>query len=160
MTMSQRFVTVATGGAVGLAGTAVWLALVALRPPVPSDPWGAAFVVVAAMAAAAWLTRFRQPWIGALGAGVASSWSVVVAVGVLMDVVPDRWVPVIVTQGITPADNVRESRIEAVDPYVVIALWGFLMAIALVLLLTPPLARRIRFWLMPPIPASPPPQVR
>jgi uncharacterized membrane protein YeaQ/YmgE (transglycosylase-associated protein family) len=138
----------------------VWGATVALSPPVPGSAAGATLAVLAGTAAAGWLHRGRSGLVAALTAGWVGSWVVVVAVDVLMHLVPDRWVPSIVTQATDPAANVRESRIEAVDPYVSVLFLGTLMGLALVVALLPRVQRRLMARLLPPVQPSPQPQVR
>ena len=116
--------------------------------------------IFTAMAAAGWLRRGRSGTVAALTAGWVGSWLVFVAVDVMMRLVPDRWVPTIVTQAMSPADNVRESRIEAVDPYVLPLFLGAVMALALVVALLPRVHRRLLAWAVPPVQPSPVPQVR
>jgi hypothetical protein len=148
------------GAAAGLGAAALWGATVALSPPVPSSAVGATLAVLAGAAAAGWLRRGRSSLVAALSAGWVGSWVVVVAVDVLVRLVPDRWVPSIVTQAMNPAANVRESRIEAVDPYVSVLFLGTLMGLALVVALLPRVQRRLMARILPPVQPSPQPQVR
>ena len=48
--------------------------------------------------------------------------TVPLVVAALRNRVDASWVPPLVTAAMSPADNVRESRVEMVDPYV--ALWA------------------------------------
>ena len=160
MSSSQRARSTAVGGAAGLGAAALWGASVAVAPPVPADAIVATVAVFTAMAAAGWLRRGRSCVVAALTAGWVGSWMVFVAVDVMMPLVPDRWVPTIVTQAMDPAANIRESRIEAVDPYVLPLFLGALMAVALVVALLPRVHRRLLAWVMPPVQPSPVAQVR
>ena len=150
----------AVGGAAGVGAAALWGASVALGPPVPGDAVVATLTVFTAMAAAGWLRRGRSGIVAALSAGWVGSWVIFVAVDVLMRLVPDRWVPAIVTQAMNPAANIRESRIEAVDPYVALLLLGALTGVALVVALLPRIHRRLLAWAVPSVHASPVTQVR
>ena len=160
MSSSRRVRSVAVGGAAGVGAAALWGASVALAPPVPGDAVVATLAVFSAMAVAGWLRRGRSGIVAALTAGWVGSWLSFAAVDVLMRLVPDRWVPSIVTQAMSPAANVRESRIEAVDPYVALLVLGALTGAALVVALLPRVHRRLLAWVVPPVPAPPVPQVR
>lgn len=160
MRTSARVWSVLVGTGAGVLGTATWLGTVALAPPVPSNALGATGLVLVSMAAAWWFARHRAPWTASLAAGAVGCWMVVGSVVELMRVVPDRWVPSIVTQAMTPADNVRESRIETVDPYVGLGFLGLVLLVGLVVALRPRLARRIGHWLVPPVGTAPAPLVR
>ena len=160
MSSSRRVRSVAVGGSAGLGAAALWGASVALAPPVPGDVVVATLAVFTAMGAAGWLRRGRSGIVAALTAGWVGSWLIFVAVDVMMRLVPDRWVPAIVTQAMSPAANVRESRIEAVDPYVAVLFLGALMGLALAVALLPRVHRRLLAWAIPPVHPSPVPQVR
>ena len=140
-----------------LAATA-WGATVWLAPPVPGNAVLATMAVSTATATAGWLRRGRSGIVAALTAGFVGSWVIVGAVDAMMPRVPDRWVPTIVTVAMNPAANVRESRIETVDPYVALLFLGALMGIALVVALVPVLHRRLLTWLVPPVHPAPVPQ--
>ena len=160
MSRSRRWWSVATGAGAGVAAAVCWGVTVALSPPVPGNTVLATVLVFLAMAAAGWSRRGRSGVVATLAAGLVGSWLVLGAVAVMMPVVPDRWVPVIVTEAIDPAANVRESRIETVDPYIALLFLGTLMGIALVVALLPSVNRRLLAWLAPPVQPSPLPQVR
>jgi hypothetical protein len=160
MSSSRRVRSVAVGGAAGLGAAALWGASVALAPPVPGDAIVATLAVCTAMAAAGWLRRGRSGIVAALTAGWVGSWVIFVAVDVMMPLVPDRWVPTIVTQAMNPAANIRESRIETVDPYVLPLFLGTVFALALVVALLPRVHRRLLDWAVPPVQSSPVAQVR
>jgi hypothetical protein len=160
MSSSGRVRSIVVGAAAGVGAMALWGASVALAPPVPADAVVATVAVFTAMAAAGWVRRGRSGLVAALTAGWVGSWLIFVAVDVMMPMVPDRWVPTIVTQAMNPAANIRESRIEAVDPYVLPLFLGALMALALVVALLPRLKRRLLAWAMPPVQPSPVAQVR
>ncbi len=160
MGSSGRFRSVAVGGAAGVGAAALWGASVVVAPPVPGDAVVATLTVFMAMATAGWLRRGRSGIVAALTAGWVGAWAIFVAVDVMMRTVPDRWVPAIVTQAMSPADNVRESRIEAVDPYVALLFLGALTGVALVVALLPRVHRRLLAWAVPPVHPSPVPQVR
>lgn len=131
------------GAAFGLGAAGVWLLVVAVRPPVPGNAALATMLVFAAMAGAGYSSR-RAGRVGApLTAGTIGSLSIVVSVASLMSVVPDRWVPQIVTMAMTPAANVSESRIETADPYIGLLMLGALFGAVLVITFVPGLARRL-----------------
>lgn len=159
MRTSLRLRSLLLGALAGALATTAWLGLVAVFPPVPANAVGAMLLVLLAMALAGWATRRGDPWVAGLTAGVVGCWSLVALVAILMPVVPDPWVPHVVTAAMTPADNVRESRIETVDPYVALALVGIVLGAGLVLALSRATAGRIRRWLVPPV-TTPHPQVR
>lgn len=144
------------GAAFGLAATGVWLLVVAVRPPVPANAALATLLVFAAVAGASYWSR-RAGGVGAaLTAGTIGSLSIVVSVGSLMSVVPDRWVPQIVTVALTPAENLTQSRSETMDPYVALLLLGALFGAALVLTFIPGLASRLDRMFAPPAPRRQP----
>jgi hypothetical protein len=133
----------AAGAAFGLGAAGVWLLVVAVRPPVPGNAALATLLVFAAVAAAGYWSRRAGRVGAALTAGTIGSLSIVLSVGSLMSLVPDRWVPQIVTVAMTPAANVSESRIETADPYVALLLLGALFGAILVITFVPGLARRL-----------------
>lgn len=160
MDISRRVRSVVVGAGAGVAAAALWGATAWLAPPVPGNAVLATLAVFTAVAAAGWLRRRRSGVVAALTAGFVGSWIIVVAVALIMPLVPDRWVPTIVTVAMNPAANVRESRIEAVDPYIALLFLGTVMGMALVVALLPRLHRRLLAWLVPPVHPSPVPQVR
>jgi hypothetical protein len=128
--------------ALGLGATGVWLLVVALVPPVPANAALALLLLASAMVVAAGRLRTRRDVVSALTAGVVTAAGTVTAVVVLMPRVPDRWVPPVVTVALTPADNLAQSRIETVDPYVLIGFLGVVMlACVATLTLRVPLSR-------------------
>ncbi len=149
-----------TGAVLGLGALAAWLGAVAVAPPVPANALLATAIVLAAMIVAALLHRGPAAAVAGLTAGVVGSLAVFASLVVLMPRLPDRWVPSIVTVALTPADNVRESRIETVDPYVALLGLGALMLAGLVLALVMRSWPRLRRWMFGPEPAAPVPQVR
>ncbi len=152
---SRRVRSVAVGAGAGVAAAGIWGATVALAPPVPGNAVAATSLVLLAMGAAGWLRRGRSGVVATLTAGWVGSWLIFLAVDVMMPMVPDRWVPAIVTVAMNPAANVRESRIEAVDPYVLPLFLGALMVLALVVAFLPRVHRRLLAWAMPPVQPSP-----
>lgn len=160
MSSTGKVRSIAVGSAAGLAAAGLWGTSVALAPPVPGNAVVAMLAIFTAMAAVGRLRLGRSGVVAALTAGWVGSWLIFVAVAVMMPRVPDRWVPTIVTQAMNPAANVRESRIEAVDPYVLPLVLGFLMALALVVALLPRIHRRLLALAMPPVQPSPVAQVR
>ena len=147
----------AVGAAFGLGAAALWLVAVALWPPVPGNAVLATLLVFAGVAGAGYWSRRAGALGASLTAGTIGSLSIVVSVGALMNVVPDRWVPRIVTVAITPDDVVRESRIETVDPYIALLLFGALFGAALAITFVPGLARRLEGLFA--VPAAPAPSV-
>ncbi|WP_140737361.1 hypothetical protein [Pedococcus bigeumensis] len=131
------------GAAFGLGAAGVWLLVVAVRPPVPGNAGLATLLVFAAVVGAGYWSRRAGRVGAALTAGTIGSLSIVVSVGSLMSLVPDRWVPQIVTVAMTPAANVSESRIETADPYVALLLLGAVCGAVLVITFVPGLARRL-----------------
>lgn len=144
----------AVGAAFGLGAASVWLLAVAMNPPVPGNAALASLLVFAAVAAAAYFSRRGDLRGAALTAGTIASLSIVVLVGALMSVVPDRWVPQIVTVAMTPAANVSESRIETSDPYVALLLLGSLFGVALIITFVPGVASRLGRSFAPPAPTT------
>jgi len=160
MEKSRRVRSLVVGGGAGLVAAALWGVTVWLAPPVPGNAALATTVVFTAVAAAGWLRRGRSGVVAALTAGFVGAWAIVTALDVMMPLVPDRWVPRIVTVAMTPADNLSQSRIETVDPYIALLFLGTLMGLALVVALLPRVHRRLATWLLPPVHPSPVPQVR
>lgn len=127
--------TLVTGAGAGLAAAAVWLAIVLLVPPIPASTGGALALtgIAAVTAAAANSSRGGTPQRGLLAALLAAATSmalIFVAVVLLASYGPDSLIPAITPHAL-PANRVSESRIEIVDPYILLVALGALTATAL-----------------------------
>lgn len=122
------------GAVGGVAGTVLWLAVVLVAPPIPASP-GLALALAAVAAAGAVLAGLDRAEIDAAGllAGViaiaGTLLSIFVAVLVLAHWGPDSLIPDVTPQAL-PGQHVSESRIEIVDPYVLVLALGVLAALA------------------------------
>jgi hypothetical protein len=136
----------AAGAGFGLGGAALWAAVVAVAPPVPGNVGLATVVVLASMALAASWAGLRGLLVTVLTAGIVSSLSILATVAAIADVVPDRWVPQLVTVAVGPAAAVRESRSEMVDPYFALAFLAVFLVAVMVVTTAPPVSRRMVAW--------------
>jgi hypothetical protein len=130
---TARVLTTAAGS--GLAATVLWLALVVVIPPIPASV-GWALTLTGAAAVAAVLTNIGRSGTtqGCLLAGLlaAATAMALIFAGVvgLAHWGPDSLIPNITPHAL-PANRVAESRIEIVDPYVLILILSALAATAL-----------------------------
>lgn len=111
--------------ATGIAAAALWLAVVAVFPPVSVAL--AVVFLAAAGAVSVWLTR--EPAMG-LAAAMSSALLITTVAWALVTYGPERFVPTLVAPG--AADPLLESRIEAPDPYVGLLAVGALLAVVFV----------------------------
>ncbi|MFC0545421.1 hypothetical protein [Kutzneria chonburiensis] len=111
--------------ATGVAAAVLWLAVVALIPPVSLAL--ALLSVAVAGVVGVWLTR--NPVAG-LAAAMSSALLITTVAWALVTYGPERFVPVLDAPG--AADPLLESRIEAPDPYVGLLALGALLAVVLV----------------------------
>jgi hypothetical protein len=124
-----------TGAGSGLAATLIWLVVVVAAPPIPATAGLALLLTGAAAAAAVPATSGRSGTTqGSLLAGllaVATTMALIfVAVLVLANWGPDRLIPAITPHAL-PANRVSESRIEIVDPYVLLVVLSGIAGAAL-----------------------------
>jgi hypothetical protein len=130
---SGRVLITAAGS--GLAATLVWLVIVVVVPPVPASV-GLALALTCVAAATAVLANSGRSGTteGGLLAGLlatATTMALIFAgVVVLAHWGPDSLIPHITPHAL-PADRIAESRIEIVDPYVLILVLSGLTATAL-----------------------------
>ena len=128
-----RVLTTAAGS--GLAASVLWLALVVVTPPIPASVgWALALTGAAAVTAVLTNTDRSGTTQGCLLAGLlamATAMALIFAgvVG-LAHWGPDSLIPNITPHAL-PADRVAESRIEIVDPYVLMLVLSGLTATAL-----------------------------
>jgi hypothetical protein len=125
----------ATGAGCGLAAAAVWLATTVLAPPIPpTTGWAVVLAGLAAVAAATMNSgRHGTPRRGLLAgllAAAGASALIFSAVCLLATYGSDSLIPA-VTPHALPANRISESRIEIVDPYILILVLGTLTATAL-----------------------------
>lgn len=115
-----------------LGGALGWLTIVALGPPLPSTPLLGLFMVGVAGVVTA-MTGPRPVQCGAaMGAASVVALAVFVSMGALLALVPDRWIPDLVPMAITHADDIAQSRVEALDPYLWLLLIGAMLAAGVV----------------------------
>jgi hypothetical protein len=124
-----------TGAGSGLAATVIWLVTVAVAPPIPvSVGWALALTGVAAVGAVLANSGASGTNPGCLLAGLlatAGTMALIFAgVVALAHWGPDGVIPD-VTPHALPADRVAESRIEIVDPYVLLLVLGAVASTAL-----------------------------
>jgi hypothetical protein len=125
----------ATAAGSGLAATVLWLALVVITPPIPASV-GSALTLTCTAAITAVLTNTGRYGTtqGCLLAGLlaAATAMALISAGV---VGLAHWGPDILILAITPhpfpGNRVAESRIEIVDPYVLILVLSAMAATAL-----------------------------
>ena len=124
-----------TGAGSGVAATLVWLVLVVVSPPIPATVgWALALTGVAAVAAVLVSSELSTTTQGCLLAGLLAITTTTVlifaAVVGLAQWAPDSLIPAITPHAL-PADRVAESRIEIVDPYVLLLVLSGTAATAL-----------------------------
>ncbi|GIE31007.1 hypothetical protein Ait01nite_040520 [Actinoplanes italicus] len=121
-----------TGAGSGAAAAAVWLVVVLVAPPVPPSTGAALAVTGAAALIAGFAGSGRGP-----GRLLAALLAAATAMGLIfaMVVTLAHWGPDTIVPDVTPqapeALRIPESRIEMVDPYVLILVLGALAAAAL-----------------------------
>jgi hypothetical protein len=126
-----------TGAGSGLAATLIWLVLVVVSPPIPATVgWALALTGVATVAAVLVSSELSTTTQGCLLAGLLAITTTTVlvfaAVVGLAHWAPDSLIPAITPHAL-PADRVAESRIEIVDPYVLLLVLSGIAATALAL---------------------------
>jgi len=124
-----------TGAGSGLAATLIWLVLVVVAPPIPATVgWALALTGVAAVAAVLVSSEMSVTTPGCLLAGLLAITTTTVlifaAVAGLAQWAPDSLIPAITPHAL-PADRIAESRIEIVDPYVLLLVLSGIAATAL-----------------------------
>jgi hypothetical protein len=124
-----------TGAGIGLGATLVWVATVFIAPPIPvTVEWSLALTGVAAVAAVAANSGRRSTNGGCLLAALLAVTTTLaltfLSVLLLAHLGADRLIPD-VTPHALPADRISESRIEIVDPYVLVLVLSGLAAIVL-----------------------------
>ena len=124
-----------TGAGSGLAATLIWLVIVGVAPPIPASV-GLALVLTVVAAGIAVLANSGESGttsgrlLAGLLATVATMVLIFVGVVVLAHWGPDSIIPSI-TPHAPPANRISESRIEIVDPYVLIIVLSAIAATAL-----------------------------
>jgi len=123
-----------TGTGSGVAATAAWLTVMVVAPPIPpSIGWALTLTAAAAVAAVLANARPADTPVRCLLAGLIAITTTMVliffAVVALSRWGPDRLIPAIAPHAL-PADRVENSRIEIVDPYVVVLVLGAVAAAA------------------------------
>jgi hypothetical protein len=113
-----------TGVGSGLAGTVAWVIVMLVAPPIPTSVgWALVATAVAAILGVLANSRRTDTTAGCLLAGLiavtTAMFFLFVAVGALAQWGPDWLIPAISPHAL-PADRVANSRIEIVDPYVLI----------------------------------------
>ncbi|HEX5205831.1 MAG TPA: hypothetical protein VFW27_38360 [Actinoplanes sp.] len=121
------------GLAAGTTAAAAWVVAVVLTPPIPPGPGFATAIVGAGMAAAVLLVPRRTPMTAlraALIAGTTAALLIFNAVVLLGSFGPAELIPSLAPHALTPADQLANSRIELVDPYLWLLLLGCFVAVA------------------------------
>jgi len=129
---ARRVLITGTGSA--LAATVVWLLVVLAVPPIPASA-GWALAVTAGAAVVAVLANSvdaRSSLLAGLLATAATMGLIFAGVLLLAHFGPDSLIPDI-TPGALPGRHISESRVEIVDPYVLILLLSAVAATALAL---------------------------
>ncbi|MCU7729056.1 hypothetical protein ODJ79_35535 [Actinoplanes sp. KI2] len=126
-----------TGAGSALGATVLWLVVVLVAPPIPASVgWALAVTAVAAATAVLANAGGSGTTEGSLLAGLLATAGtmvlVFVAVLLLARFGPDRLIPDI-TPAALPGQHISESRIEIVDPYVLILFLSAIAATALAL---------------------------
>jgi hypothetical protein len=121
-----------TGAGCALAATAVWLIAVLVAPPIPASTGGAlaATTVAAVVAVLANARTARESLLAGLLAVAGSMVLIFVTVLLLARFGPDSLIPDI-TPAALPGQHISESRIEIVDPYVLMMVLSAVAATAL-----------------------------
>ncbi|HEY0530324.1 MAG TPA: hypothetical protein VGD29_01850 [Actinoplanes sp.] len=116
----------------GAVAALTWLLGAVFVPPIPASTWWAlALTGTAAIAALSMnLGTPRRALLAALLSGAITLALVFCAVVLLAQYGPDAVIPAITPQAL-PADRIAESRIEIVDPYILVLVLGGLVATAL-----------------------------
>jgi hypothetical protein len=125
--------TLVTGLVAGGAAAMVWTATVLLAPPIPDSAVLAFGLVAVSMAVAAWVADRLG---GSLAGSPAAICAGTVAVLLIVDVVavlsasgPARLIPDLASAALTPADDLAQSRVELMEPYLWLLLPGSLIAV-------------------------------
>jgi hypothetical protein len=131
-----------TAAGCGVVAALTWLLAVVLVPPVPaSTGWALALTVIASTAALAMNSgTVRRALLAALLTAAVTLALIFCAVVLLAHYGPDAVIPPLTPHAL-PADRVAESRIEIVDPYVLVLVLGGLAATALAAVATAPSRR-------------------
>ncbi|WP_433365899.1 hypothetical protein ACQPZX_36725 [Actinoplanes sp. CA-142083] len=120
------------GLAGGTTAAAAWALVVLLAPPIPPGPGFAAALTAAGMALTILLTPRRDPMAAlraALIAGTTGALLIFNAVVILSSFGPPDLIPSLAPHALTPADQLTNSRIELVDPYLWLLLLGWFVAV-------------------------------
>src|SRR5207248_11024029 len=122
------------GGGAG-AAAAAWTVRVVRAPPIPDDATPAVELVVIGMAVAAVGAGGGR---GALGRVLAAACAGMMAALLIVDVVAvltafgsPRFIPDLAPAALSRADDLAQSRIELVERYLLLLLFGALIAVAL-----------------------------
>jgi hypothetical protein len=118
------------GAGSGLAATVLWLIIVVLAPPIPASAGLALILTGAAAVVAFTASAGRGGLLAGLLAAAATMALIFAGVVVLAHWGPDSLIPAITPHAL-PANRISESRIEIVDPYVLILVLSGLTATAL-----------------------------
>jgi len=122
-----------------VAGLA-WLIPVLLRPPVPLSAGGPVLMVLAATATAVMIAarRDKDPYVAGPAAGLIATLTITVSTQGLLQLFPGHVPPIVnsvVPPGTSAADILANNEIEANDPYMAVTIVGFLLAIAMAIVL-------------------------
>ena len=128
------------GALTGLAAGLAWLIPVLLRPTVPQSAGAPILVVLAAMATAVVITarRDEDPYVAGLATDVIATLTITVSTNGLLQLFPAHVPPIVnpvVPPGTSAADILANNEVESTDPYVAVTAIGFLLAIALAIVL-------------------------
>lgn len=116
----------------GLGGLFGWLTIVALGPPLPTTPVLGLLMVGASGVVVAMAGPRPVHWGAVMGAASVVALAVFVAMGALLALAPDRWIPDLVPVAMTHSDDIAQSRVEALEPYLWLLLIGAVLAVGVV----------------------------
>ena len=120
------------GLAGGVAASAIWTVRAFAVPPIPANPASAALMIALGMLLATATAGGRDAGVrrllAGLLAGTVAAMLILTLVVVLSSYGPPSLIPDLAPAALTPADDLAQSRIEVVDPYLWILLLGAVMA--------------------------------
>jgi hypothetical protein len=128
---------ITAGGIVGVLAALVPAVAFMLRPPVPASTGWAFVALAAAMAAAVAVSglrggfRFFNAVLSGLLAAVVAALLIAPVVGTMAQFGPESWVPRMESHALTPAARLAERRDVAGEPYLLVLLFGAVLAVLL-----------------------------
>lgn len=124
--------TLVAGLAGGVAAATSWTVTAFAVPPIPANPASAVLMIALGMVLATATAGRRdgdvRRLLAGLLAGTVAAMLILTLVVVLSSYGPSSLIPDLAAAALTPADDLAQSRIEVVDPYLWILLLGAVMA--------------------------------